>query len=232
KQRSLGLNPGFLNQPPILLGGGLSSSSTHQRASSRTTSRERRILPLPKIWKRIRHPRSFKAKSTVREAQQTSSRSASRERRVPPLGNIWTCVRHPQSHRATSTPHVVEVATAQAKTRTVVSRSHRTTTAQSSSGAKANPHSQLASNQEGSAQASSDTKHNYQGATASPLCHEATTQNDSAQSSGQARRPGHVDREDRVSVDSGIVYAERDTESVKAHGCWNIFWDWLCYKAC
>jgi hypothetical protein len=186
----------------------------------------------------------------VREAQQRFSRSASRERRIPPLGNVWTRIRHPRSHRTTSTPLVVEVATAQAQRvgsvylfsicisensqRTIVSRPRRTTTAQSSSGARANPRSQLPSTQEGSAQASSDIRNNDQGATASPLRHEATAQNDSAQSSEQARRlrhtQGHMNREGRVSIDSLLVYAERDTESVRAHGCWNIFWDWLCYK--
>ncbi|KAG1805548.1 WD40-repeat-containing domain protein [Suillus subaureus] len=228
KQRSLGLNAGFFDQPPLPSGTkrrpirpGPSSSSVHQQASSRTTNRERHILPLPKIWKRIRHPRSRKAKSTVREAQQTSSRSPSMEPRIPPLGNVWTRIRHPRSHRAASTPHVVEVPSAQAKRRTIVSRPRRTTTAQSSSGARQNPHSQSASTQEGSAQASSDIRHNYQGATAS------------AQSSRQAGRSrhtqAHIDREDRESVDSGI-YTERDIQSVKAHGCWNVFWDWLCYK--
>jgi hypothetical protein len=241
KQRSLGHNPGFFDQlpPPGSAKGrpipGLSSNSAYQQASPRTTGRERRILPLPKIWKRIRRPRSPKAKSDVREPQQTSSGSASRKRHILPLGNVWTRIRHPQSHRAASTPRVVEVPTAQAKRRTVVSGPRRTTTAQSSSSARANPHSQTASTQEGSARASSDIRHNYRTATASHLRYESTTRNDSAQSSRQAGRPGHgqgrIDIEDRESVDSGLVYTERDTESVKAHGCWNIFWNWLCYKA-
>lgn len=238
KQRSLGHNPGFFDQSPrgkgrpIRLERGPSSSSV-QQASPRTTSRERRILRLPKIWKRTRHPRPPKAKTDVREPQQTPSRSASREQRILPLGSVWTRIRHPQSRRAASTPRVVEVATAQAKRRTFVSGPRRTTTAQSSSGAKA--HSQPAATQESSAQASSDVRHNYQAATTSHLRYEATARNDSAQSSRQASRPGYeqdrIDIEDRVSVDSGIVYTERDTESVKAHGCWNIFWNWLCYKA-
>lgn len=241
KQRSLGLNPGFFDQLPphpsgsakgrhIRLGQGPPSSSVHQQASPRTTGRLRRILPLPKIWKRIRHPRSPKAKSDVREAQETSSRSASGERRIPALGNVWTRIRHPRSHRTTSTPRVVEVPTAQAKRRTVVAPPRRAATAQSASTAKANLHSRSASTQEGSARASSDIRHSYP-----PLHHEATARNDSAQSSGQAGRPGptqgHIDTEDRVSIGSGIVYTERDAESVKAHGCWNVFWNWLCYKA-
>lgn len=219
KQRSLGLNPGFFDQSPHPSGSTKGrptrigpGPSTHQQASSRTTSRERRILPLSKIWKRIRQPRSPEARSTVREAQQTSPRSA-------------------------STPHVVDVPTAQAKRRTIVSRSHRKMTAQSSSGARTNPHSQSASTQEGSVQASSDVRHHYQGATALPLPlrHGAAARNDLAMSSGQAGRPGHtqghIDRGDQGSVGSGIVYTDRDMESIEAHGCWNIFWNWLCYKA-
>ncbi|KAG2052704.1 YVTN repeat-like/Quino protein amine dehydrogenase [Suillus hirtellus] len=243
KQRSLGHNPAFFDQPPhlssstkgrhIRFGIGPSSSSAHQQASPRTTGRERRVLPFPKIWKRIRHPRS--PKSNVGEAHQLSSRSASRERRIPPLGSVWTRIRHPQSHRATSTPHVVEVATAQAKRRTIVSRPRKTTTTQSSSSAKANSRSQSASTAAGSARASGDVRHNYQATAASPLPREVTSQNESAQSSRQAGLPGHtqdhINRGDRESVDSGIIYTERDTESVEAHGCWNIFWNWLCYKA-
>jgi hypothetical protein len=98
----------------------------------------------------------------------------------------------------------------------------------------ANPRLESPSTQEGSARASGDIRNNVRAATASPLRHEATAQNDSAQSSEQARRPGHtrgqMNREGRVSIDSLLVYAERDTESVRAHGCWNIFWNWLCYK--
>ncbi|KAG1804091.1 hypothetical protein EV424DRAFT_1351421 [Suillus variegatus] len=100
--------------------------------------------------------------------------------------------------------------------------------------AKANPRSQSASTAAGSAQASGGVRHNYQATAASPLPREVTSQNESAQSSRQAGLPGHtqdrVDRGDRESVDSGIIYTERDTESVEAHGCWNIFWNWLCYK--
>jgi hypothetical protein len=242
KRRSLGLNTGFFDQSPhssgshpIRVGPGPSLSDDHQQASLRTTNRKGRILPLPKIWKRIRHPRSPKVRPNVREAQQRSSRSASRERRIPPLGNVWTRIRHPRSHRTASIPPVVEVATAQAQRRTIVSGPRRRTTAQSSSGAGANPRSQLPSTQEGSAQASSDIRNNEQGATASPLRHEATVRNELAKSSGQVRRPGHTQghmvREDRVSADSLLVYTERDTESVRVHGCWNNFWNWLCYKA-
>ncbi|KAG2049783.1 WD40 repeat-like protein [Suillus hirtellus] len=205
KQRSLGLNPAFFDQPPpsgnaqgrhIRFGSGPSSSSVHQQAS---TGRDRRVSPLSKIWKQIRHPRSPEA----REAHQMSSRSANRERRIPQLANIWTRIRHPSSHRVAST---VDVPTAQAKRRIVVSRPPRTATAQSSSSTRENARSQTMSTEQGS-----------------------------AQSSRQAGRPehtqGHIDVEDRESIDSGMVYAERDTQSVKAHGCWNIFWNWLCYKA-
>ncbi|KAG1898637.1 uncharacterized protein F5891DRAFT_454942 [Suillus fuscotomentosus] len=113
KQRSLGLNPAFFDQPPpsgnakgrhIRFGSGPSSSSVHQQAS---TGRERRVSPLSKIWKQIRHPRSPEA----REAHQMSSRSANRERRIPHLANIWTRIRHPSSHRVAST---VDVPLAQA----------------------------------------------------------------------------------------------------------------------
>lgn len=205
KQRSLGLNPAFFDQPPpsgnakgrhIRFGSGPSSSSVHQQAS---TGRERRVSPLSKIWKQIHHPRSPEA----REAHQMSSRSANRERRIPHLANIWTRVRHPSSHRVAST---VDVPLAQANRRIVVSRPPRTATAQSSSSTRENARSQTMSTEQGS-----------------------------AQSSRQAGRPehtqDHIDVEDRASIDSGMVYAERDTQSVKAHGCWNIFWNWLCYKA-
>ncbi|KAG2110514.1 WD40-repeat-containing domain protein [Suillus discolor] len=236
KQRSLGLNPAFFDQPPpsgnakgrhIRFGSGPSSSSVHQQAS---TGQEPRVSPLSKIWKRIRHPRSPEA----RETQQMSLRSANRERRIPHLANIWTRIRHPSSHRVPSTDHVVGVPLAQAKRRIVVSRPRQKATTQSSNSAGENPRSQSMSTEQGSAQASSDTRYNYKGATASHLRREATSQNDSAQSSRQAGRPGHTqghnDVEDRESIGSGMVYTEHDTHSIKAHGCWNIFWDWLCYK--
>ncbi|KAG1739634.1 hypothetical protein EDD22DRAFT_329215 [Suillus occidentalis] len=223
KQRSLGHNPGFFDQSsrpsgsakgrPIRLEPGLSSSSVHHGSSAMPAGRERRILPIAKMWKGIRHPRS--AKSNVREPQQTSSRSVSQERHDSSLGSIWTRIRHPQFHRTASTPPVVEVAAAQAKRRTIVSPPRQTTTAQPSSGAKANPNLQSASTQEGSTQASSDTRENYQAAAASRLPHEATARKDLAQSSRQAGRPGHEQHriviEDRESVGSGNVYAERDT---------------------
>ncbi|KIK48552.1 hypothetical protein CY34DRAFT_628868 [Suillus luteus UH-Slu-Lm8-n1] len=178
-----------------------------------TTGRERRILPIAKIWKGIRHPRSLKAKSNVREPQQTSSRPVSRERRNPSLGSIWTRIRHPQFHRTASTPPVVEVAPAQAK----------------------RFHLRVRRQQLSLLVVPSDMRHSYRAAAASGLPHEATARKDTAQSSRQAGRPGHEQRrvviEDRESVGSGNVYAERDTESVRAHGCWNIFWNWLCYKA-
>ncbi|KAJ8584087.1 hypothetical protein M405DRAFT_482058 [Rhizopogon salebrosus TDB-379] len=31
--------------------------------------------------------------------------------------------------------------------------------------------------------------------------------------------------------ESEIIYTSQDTESVRAHGCWNVFWIWVCYKA-
>lgn len=230
KQGSLGLNQGFFDQPPhppgstrrhpIRFGPRPLSSSVHQQASPGTTGRERRILPFPKIWKRDRHPRS---PTHAREAQQASSRSASRERRVLPLDNIWKRIRHPQSHRTTSTP-LVEVPTAQARRRTVISRPRRSTT-QSSSNTRANPRLQSASAQQGSGQVSGGIRDSHPGVTA------ATAGNESAQSSVRlGHRQGHSNRGDQES-DSEIVYTELDIETVRPHGCWNIFWNWLCYKA-
>lgn len=236
EQRSVKLNPRFFDQSPLPSGSAKGSpirrgprplsSSAYQQASPGTTGRERRILPFAKIWKkRDRHPRS---PTNARKAQQASSRSTSRE---GPLDNIWKRIRHPQSHRTTSTP-LVEVGTAQAKRRTVISGPRRSATARSSSDARGSSHSRSASTQEGSAQAVGDTRHNCPGATTSRLRYETTAGSGSAQTS---ERPGyienHINIEDRESVDSGIVYTERDIENVRPHGCWNIFWNWLCYKA-
>ncbi|KAG1738669.1 WD40-repeat-containing domain protein [Suillus paluster] len=83
KQRSPGLSPGFFDTLPHSSVGAKGSavrcpklelkrkidldppqSSAHQQAPPRSDSQTRRILPLSNIWKRIRHPRSHKARST------------------------------------------------------------------------------------------------------------------------------------------------------------------------
>ncbi|KAG2147874.1 WD40-repeat-containing domain protein [Suillus bovinus] len=108
KQRSLGLNPAFFDQPPP------ASINTNGRPQASPRTNAKGILPLPKIWQRIRHPRSSEAKSKVREPQQMPPRPASRERATAPLANLWTRIRHRPSHRAASIP-ILEVPTAQAK---------------------------------------------------------------------------------------------------------------------
>jgi|SRR6267154_1632172 len=112
--------------------------------------------------------------------------------------------------------------------------------AQSSSDARPNSQTpvasgsrQRASTQEALAQSSGDSRRNSRRPAAS---HSASARDGRVQpgSSSQVRRRRHaqgLNDGEESDASSGIVYTTRDTESVRPHGCWNIFWDWLCYKS-
>ncbi|KAG0703702.1 hypothetical protein DFH29DRAFT_433532 [Suillus ampliporus] len=118
--------------------------------------------------------------------------------------------------------------------RTVVSPPRQKTStqkdsSQSSSDARANSHPNSGSAGENSTQPSGETGKRLG---VSPLRQEESAQKDPAEANqtGQRQDQGRNDEEVLESGDSGIVYMTRDTESVEAHGCWDTFWNWLCYK--